>query len=114
MDVSSIELIPEELTEKAAPSSFESEIAVAPGPGTTELRAEDSEEFYMEFVGDSMFLFLDDDEGAISLSFGEEVVDDDDHQVELAHFLEKTKKNPKFMEDMENVSSVCEYIICSL
>lgn len=62
-----------------------------------------------------MFLFLDDDEGVMSLSFGEEFFDDDDdRQVELAHFLEKTKKNPRFMEDMENVSSVCEYIFCSL
>lgn len=107
-------MIQEVLTEKAGASSFESEHAGTSVPtftsaqGTTEFHADDSDDYSMEFLGDSMFLFLDDDDGVISLHFGEEVLDDTYHQDELANFLEKTKKNPKFMEDMENVSSVCE------
>lgn len=65
----------------------------------TDEPTETSDEFLMEFTGDSMFLFLDDDEEPQSISLGDET--DGESRDILSHILDKSPKCQRFSEDMD-------------
>lgn len=53
----------------------------------------------MEFTGDSMFLFLDDDERPLSISLGDET--DVQRQDILSRILDKSQKGQRFSDETD-------------
>lgn len=87
---------------------FENRASAAAESGLHDIRIDGSEEFSIEFASDTMFIFLDDDEGAITLSMDEEEDGRDEEMNDtIAHFLEKTRKYPMIYDDLEDIS-LCE------